>query len=391
MGVGEKGEGQRAKGDGRRAKVAVVGGGITGLTIAYKEKKKGNDVALFESSSRVGGKICSIYSEGIELDLGPITIAETPELLALADELNLEVVEASNASKIRYIYSRGKLHNVRNIITGSLLSFGGKLAMLKGLFTNKEKNGSVAEYVTKRFGNEAYQRLFNPLMNGIYAGNSELLSANAVIKNRKPRKIVSLKGGITALTNALALSLGESIHTGRAISRLNELDDFDEVHLTTPAFTTAQLVPELSIALRSIHYSSVTQIYCEAVPGAHKFDGFGFLVPSEEKMSLLGAICVSNIFPWKVPDGRRLFVLFCGGDRPYDLTPSVEDAVNEFKRILNPALVKVIHVQEFSNGIPQFYSDHNEIIGLIKEFELKNPRIKIKGNYVTGVAVGDCI
>lgn len=369
-------------------KIAVVGGGVSGLSLAYRLKKEGNDVTVFESTGKVGGKIGTTYCEGLKLDLGPISIAETPALKELASELGLEIIEATDATKIRYIYSRGKLHKASPV--SSLLSLSGKLSMLKALFTKKkEEDESVASYATRRFGKQAYRRLFNPLMNGIYAGNAELLGAKTVIKGRPQRKIVSLKGGIAALTNALASKL--TVRTNNAFVNFNE---FDEVHLTTPAFVTAELIRKydnnLADKLAAIRYSSLSQIYVETVPGGIKFDGFGFLVPSEEKMSLLGAVCVSNIFPTKVSE-RRLFVLFCGGDRPYELRMSNDKAVEEFKNILQPALIKVIHIEEYRSGIPQFYVGHKEIIKSIAEFEQANPKIKIKGNYVTGVAVGDCI
>ncbi|MEI9917710.1 MAG: FAD-dependent oxidoreductase [Bacteroidota bacterium] len=373
-----------------RRSVAVVGAGISGLSIAYQSKKNGDDVTVFESSRRVGGKIGSIYCRGLELDLGPVTISETGKLRELASELNLEIIEASDATKKRYIYSKGKLHSVG--IRSSLLSAAGKLSMLKAPFASKARpNETVAGYARRRFGSEAYQRLFNPMMNGIYAGNSELIHAQSVFKKRGPRKIISFKGGIAALTNALADKLGDSLILNRSVEDLDELKDFDEIHITTPAFVTANLIKELAEPLKSIHYTEVTQIFCECVPGERKFEGFGFLVPSEERMSLLGAICVSNIFPSKVSEGRRLFVLFCGGDRPYPFTPSADNAVKEFNKILEPGLTKVIHTQEYRKGIPQFYIGHDKFVDQIRQFERQNPRIKITGNYLTGVGVGDCL
>ena len=375
---------------GGRRKIAVVGAGISGLSLAYQSTKNGNDVTLFEASRNAGGKIERVYCQGLELDLGPITISETPTIAGLASELNVEIIEASDATKKRYIYSGGRLNPVG--LTGSLLTFGGKMSMLAAPFKSKpQPDETVAAYAQRRFGKEAYQKLFNPMMNGIYAGNSELIHARSVFKKRGPRKIISFKGGISALSNALAGKLGNSLVTNKPVRDLDELKDFDEVHITTPAFVTADLVKELSEPLRSIHYADVTQIYCEFVPGVNRFEGFGFLVPSEEKMSLLGAICVSNIFPSKVSDGRKLFVLFCGGDRPYPFVPSVDDAVREFNNILQPGLTKVIHVQEFKRGIPQFYVGHEKIVEQISQFEKKNPRIKITGNYLTGVGVGDCL
>ena len=370
-------------------KIAVVGAGISGLSLAYRLKKEGNDVTVFESTARVGGKIKTVYCEGLELDLGPVSISETPELSRLVNELGLEIIEATDATSIRYIYSKGKLHKASPM--SSLLSLGGKLSMLKALFTKKkDEDESVASYATRRFGRQAYRRLFNPLMNGIYAGNSELLGAKTVIKGRAPRKIISLKGGIASLTNALASKLDVRMNT----SFVN-FNEFDEVHLTTPAFVTAELIrkydSKLADQLAAIRYSSLSQIYIETVPGRIKFDGFGFLVPSEEKMSLLGAVCISNIFPTKVSEGRRVFVLFCGGDRPYEFQASNLEAVEEFKRILQPALTKVMHIEQYRNGIPQFYVGHQEIVKRITSFELRNPKIKIRGSYVTGVAVGDCL
>ncbi|MEJ0030474.1 MAG: hypothetical protein WDO15_08940 [Bacteroidota bacterium] len=169
------------------------------------------------------------------------------------------------------------------------------------------------------------------------------------------------------------------------------MKDFDEIHITTPAFVTADLIKELSEPLKSIHYSDVTQIYCECVPGVNSFEGFGFLVPSEERLSLLGAVCVSNIFPSKSSEGRKLFVLFCGGDRPYSFSPSVDGAVKEFNKIIQPGLTKVVHVQEFKKGIPQFYVGHQKIVEQVRQFEKENPRIRISGNYLSGVGIGECL
>jgi oxygen-dependent protoporphyrinogen oxidase len=325
-------------------KIAVAGAGITGLSLAYRLQKSGHNVTVFECAAKAGGKIGTTYSHGLKLDVGPISIADTPALSELVAELDLEIMEATDATSLRYIYSRGRLHKASPM--SSLLSPGGKLAMLQALFTGKkEEDESGASYATRRFGKQAYQRLFNPLMNGIYAGNAERLGAKTVIKRRAPRKIVSLKGGLASLTDALSSKLDVRFN-----QPLTDFDAFDEVYLTTPAFATAAMIrkydSDLADKLAHIRYSSLSQIFIEVVPGSTKFDGFGFLVPSEEKMSLLGAVCVSNIFPGKVSGGRSLFVLFCGGDRPYEINISNEGAIEEFKRIVQPALAEVIHVED---------------------------------------------
>jgi oxygen-dependent protoporphyrinogen oxidase len=366
-----------------RVSTAVVGGGISGLALAYRLKKSGGDVTLFEACKDVGGMIGTIYVDGYELDLGPVTISETPPLMSLIDELGLQVLEASDAVDIRYIYSGGKLHRVKNPITSSLLSPLGKLAMLRAAFTSKSKeNETVADHARRRFGEEAYRKLFDPMMKGIYAGDPELLSAEWCLpKRRGPRKIFSIQGGLKSVTKALADKLGNSVKLNSPIDRL---PGFDKVYLTTPAYITAEIIGngDLSDKLKSIRYSDVTQIYCELLPGERKFDGFGFLVPSEERMSLLGAVCVSNVFPSKAPEGKMLFVLFCAGGS------IVKDVLAEFNRVIQPAFNKVLHIKEWKKAIPQFYVGHDEIVNLANNLDA---RVSIRGNYITGVAVGDCV
>ncbi|HZY79348.1 MAG TPA: protoporphyrinogen oxidase [Cyclobacteriaceae bacterium] len=397
----------------RRRRIAVIGGGISGLSLALQLKRSGNEVVLFEASSQPGGKIGTIYKDGFELDLGPVTCVETPALKELLKRLDLggEITTASAASSMRYIYSRNKLRRIEaspiGILKSSLLPVRGRLAFFKSIFAKRgDEDESVAVFAKRRFGEQAYQKLFNPVLNGVYAGNSEKLSARSTLKsfnNRKRRKIISLKGGLRRLIEAITLQLGGAILTNTTVTAINKTEDgvkvchtygsyeFDKVYITTPAFVTANLIKELEQPLKQVHYSSVTQVYCEVVPGETKFEGFGFLVPSEERMSLLGAVCVSNVFPNKAPDDRTLFVLFIGGDRPYPFTATVESAIEEFNKILKPALCRTLHVQRWDKGIPQFYVGHDDIVAALKEFENKNPNICISGNYLTGVAVGDCV
>lgn len=395
-------------------RIAIVGGGISGLALAWKLKRDGDDVVLFEASEATGGKIGTIYKEGFELDLGPVTCSETPALRELILGLGLEneIVTAAAASSVRYIYSRKKLHSVEpgiKILRSSLLPLSGRLAFLKfPLAGPKDEDESVAEFVRRKFGEHAYQKLFNPMLNGIYAGDPEKLSARWTLKsNGSPRRIISLKGGLRKLTDTIRCSSKDSVLTGSEVKSIAKTDHgarvcflngsevFDKVYLTTPAFVTAGMIrdldKDLGESLKRICYSNVTQMYCEVVEGENNFDGFGFLVPSEEHMSLLGAVCVSNLFPDKAPDGQKLFVLFSGGDRSYPFTPSVEGALNEFNKIINPALTKILHVQEWKSAIPQFYVGHEKIIERIRNFEKHNPEISIKGSYVSGVAIGECV
>lgn len=419
---------------------AVVGGGISGLSIAYRLKQSGKDVTVFESAPDIGGKIGTINRNGFELDLGPITCSETPSLQKLISDLGIadKVTSASSASSIRYIYSKDRIHRVGphplKILGSSLLSFGGKLGLLKDLFSKNETNEdeSVSEFVKRHFGVEALNKLFNPVLNGIYAGDCERLSIKStmtlvkrmavehksVIKGLKkekdklkPRRIISLDGGMKTLTDALSSALGNSIQTNSVVTgtakttngiRLawqtngkSHEKEFAQVIFTTPSSVTASVIEnmdkELADILQSIRYSNVTQVYCEVELGTSEFDGFGFLVPHEEQLSLLGAICISNIFPQKAQEGKFLFALFVGGDRPYDLDPSVKMALTDFARIVKPNSINILHTQEWNPAIPQFEVGHSKKLERIKALSQRHRGLVIAGNFVSGVSIGDCV
>src|SRR4051812_22395033 len=148
--------------------VAVAGAGISGLVLAYQLKKQGHNVTVFESSSEAGGKIKTIHRDGFELDLGPVSCAETESLKALITNLKLqdEVLPARGAVSKRYIYSKGKIHGIQpsplKLLTHPVLSLKGKVNLLKDVLIKpaSEQIGdeSVADFVRRHFGEEAHER-----------------------------------------------------------------------------------------------------------------------------------------------------------------------------------------------------------------------------------------
>ncbi len=425
--------------------IAVVGAGISGLSLAYKLKKQGKSVTVFESAAEAGGKIKTIHKEGFELDLGPVSCAETATLKQLMTDLQLEehVIQAQSAVSKRYIYSGGAIHAIEpsplKLLMHPMLSWSGRFGLLKDLFIKPEaeqthQDETVAQFVRRHFGEEAHQKLFNPVLNGIYAGDSEALSISSTLamvktlatkygsvikglraekdKLKTSRKIIGMKGGFIRFVEALQKEVGSGLHLSSEVKKIAPFENgvklsiqskkegekeqfFDKVYLTLPSYACANLLADVdakvATALKQIKYPRVWQIYCEVETSDQAFDGFGFLVPAIERKSLLGAICISNLFPDKAPAGKKLFALFCGGDRPYAFEPSVENAIREFHSILKPSLLKVLHVQEWSQAIPQFHVGHQALRNDLKQFKARFPAIAFAGNYVSGVSLGDCV
>ena len=181
-------------------RIAVVGGGISGLSAAYRIMRLGRatEVTLFERSRRLGGVIQSVRQDGVVLEGGPdSSLRRKPEFLQLVDELGLgaEVMGTNPQAQGAYIFYRGHFHDIPGGIqagvptrldtlwSSELLSLGEKLR-LWGDFAlpGQEASSDVAlgALLRQRFGNGYVDRIAAPLLAGIYAGDIDRLSTAAV-------------------------------------------------------------------------------------------------------------------------------------------------------------------------------------------------------------------
>src|SRR4030066_1794288 len=118
-------------------KIVIVGGGISGLTVAYLllEKKKDLDITVLESDNRAGGKIWTDKTDGFLCEKGANGFLDNkPRTLELCKSLGIEPVRSNENSKKRFIYLNGKLNalpeSAPSFIKSDLLSWGGKLRIL---------------------------------------------------------------------------------------------------------------------------------------------------------------------------------------------------------------------------------------------------------------------
>ncbi|CAG0927697.1 protoporphyrinogen/coproporphyrinogen III oxidase [Thermoflexales bacterium] len=180
-------------------RVIIVGGGIAGLAAAYRLKHSAPEVqiTLIESDDRLGGKIVTERVAGFVIEGGPDTfLSYKPRGLGLCRDLGIENRLHGTNEKIRrtYVMRQGKLYDLPEGLTGlipsrfgpmvksRLISPWGKLRMgLDYFIPPKSLNGdeSLAQFVERRLGRELYDRMIEPLMSGIYAGDGEQLSLGA--------------------------------------------------------------------------------------------------------------------------------------------------------------------------------------------------------------------
>jgi oxygen-dependent protoporphyrinogen oxidase len=251
-----------------RKRVVVVGGGITGLTVAHRLLDRA-DVTLLEATPSLGGNITTEHTGGFLLDVGPDSwVAAKPKAAGLAKELGLEgdLIGTRPDTRKVYVAYRGALHplpeglvlgvptRIGPMVTTRLFSWFGKARMgLEPLvaardWSDADTDEAVYDFVARRLGDEAASRLAGPLLGGIFAGDPKQLSVRAafpqlVDMETKHRSLVramraarrlshgstggsaksaflSLRAGIGSLVDRLAARLGERARTATPVVAL---------------------------------------------------------------------------------------------------------------------------------------------------------------------------
>lgn len=362
-----------------RKRVAVVGGGITGLTAAYRLAAGGHEVTLLEQSDRLGGSIRTERIDGWLVEGGPNSLLEGEEGLSeLIRDLGLEgeLQAGGAAAKNRFIVRKGRLQALPMsppaLLTTRLYSVGMRLRVFAEMLQKPRKRGadvSLQQLILDHFGREAVDYGLNPFVGGVYAGDPERLSARhsfpklweieqttgsiirgqmAAAKERKaagrPRpRIVSFRAGLAALPEALAsrLPVG-AVRLGSRVARLERTDgwtvvwtgasgteeraQFDDVVLAAPAGALAKLAigpaGERPLAgLSEVMHPPVTSLFLgfKREQVRHPLDGFGALIPAVEGRQELGILFSSSLFEGRAPAGHVALTVMVGGMRQPEL------------------------------------------------------------------------
>ncbi|MEO1023354.1 MAG: protoporphyrinogen oxidase [Bacteroidota bacterium] len=424
--------------------VIILGGGISGLATAYYLKKKGVDVTLLEKEKQAGGVIRSEFQYGCMLEFGPNTMRDKHgNIAAIASDIGLEedLIEISEAFKTRYVVQNRELSALSShplsIFYSRLLSLSGKWSILKELFkrTTPPREESVGTFIERRFGKEITSKLAEPLFKGIYACDLYQLDKDFVLpevstfeqtygsvlkgfmkekRNSPSPTVLSFRNGLQQLPHTLSQWLNPHIEHQKACSITKQGDGYaietdttsftaDHVISTLPAYVLEHVIDdaftELKTHLNRISYTpilSVQLIYKELHSQTQK--GFGFLVPSTERLSLMGAIWRDQIFPDMYSNGYRVFNLLIHGDqvKQENNTESevsvIDRVIDEFKDIMNinenPDYV--LH-RYWENAIPRYEVGHKRWIDELENISSQLKGFHVGGNYRWGASIADCV
>jgi protoporphyrinogen/coproporphyrinogen III oxidase len=435
-------------------KVAVAGAGIAGLAAARRLELLIPDVeiVLIEATGRLGGKLQTERVGGFVIEAAPDSFLSRKERgVGLCEELGLgdDLVGRRPENHRTYVRRGCDLLPLPEGLTGmiptnldalersTLLSKEGKMrfaAETDAPIARVDADESVASFVTRRFGREAYDALVEPLMTGIYGGDGERLSLRATFPQLRALELehgsllralaaqpvpgalppfLSLRGGMDVLVTTLAAGLRRTTvvfepargvrrrSTGYEVELAGDTLHAEGVVLATPAFATAPLLEELDPELAEQHAAipyatSVVVTFAFSTDDVRPLDGYGYLIPRAEGGEVLACTWSSQKWEGRAPERSALVRVYAGRFGRRDLTLDTDEELVALARA-ELALLDVTaepmltRIQRWPRGMPQYVLGHPERLERIETLLEELPGLALAGAAYRGVGIPDCI
>lgn len=431
-------------------RIAILGGGISGLSLAYFLKQALVDraeIIILEASHRVGGWIASKRQDGVIFEQGPRSCRSNAsfETLDLIKRLKLEgqLVFAKKEASRRFLFLDQKLIRLPGGPKDLIFSAIGRKLMTAAIKELSQKKShteeTVYEFFHRRFSPFVADVFADALVSGIYAGDSRKLSLKAcfpriyaleqgygsVLKgvfmsrflekkaHHRLRGLFSFTGGMETLVDALRDSLQGLIRYNFGVKEIvkthkkivvqghEEEQVFDYVFSCLPASALAHIVSTqryLSELLESISCTSIAVVNLAYDHDVIKDKGFGYLIPFVEKQDNLGVVWDSAVFSNVCPKGQTVLTVMIGGELHRNFHSYSDD---DFIRIAMMSLSRqmgittspsIVSVTMAKHAIPQYAVGHLDLVDNIeKQARIFSPNLFVLGSSFFGVSVNDCI
>jgi oxygen-dependent protoporphyrinogen oxidase len=454
--------------------VVIVGGGITGLAAAYYLERSVKEAGvplrytLLERAPALGGKITTQQLDGFLVEGGPdCFLTRKPWALALCRELGLEneLIGTNEERRKVYVLSGGRLHplpeGVMLIVptrflpfaTSRLISVPGKLRMGMDLFIPRRRESgdeTLASFVRRRLGQEALEKIAEPLLSGIHVSDPEhlslmssfprlmevehkygslirgMLAARRMMQKSdngsRPKlpMFMTLRGGMQQIVDSLADRLDSaSVRAGSQVVALRSLNgggppykvctqdgaavQADAVILTTPSDVSSRIVehldPSLAGELVGIRYVSTAVVSLGFRPqaGLEPLNGFGFIIPKTEGRRITACTWSSTKFDHRAPEKHQLLRCFVGGPGREEMVDLEDERLEQVVRQelaeimglrAEPDLVRIFRWRKVN---PQYDLGHLERVGQMRARAAGHSGLFLAGSSYDGVGVPDCV
>ncbi|MGW0337859.1 protoporphyrinogen oxidase [Streptomyces sp. NPDC003011] len=441
-------------------RVVVVGAGIAGLAAAHRLLDRGADVTVLEASDRVGGKLLPGEIAGARVDLGAESmLARRPEAVALAREVGLGDRLRPPATATASLWTRGAL---RPMPKGHVMGVPGTAAALAGVLsedglaritrdadlprTEVGDDVAVGEFVAARLGREVVDRLVEPLLGGVYAGDAYRISmrsavpqlfqaarthdslteavreiqAKAAAGGQTGPVFMGIEGGVGTLPLAVAASVrarGGEILTRTPVTELRRepagrwrivagerVLTADAVVVAVPAPAAAALLrteaPEAAAELAGVEYASmalITLAYRRA--DATLPEGSGFLVPPVDGRTIKASTFASRKWGWIADENPDLLVLRTSVGRHGETevlqredAELVDVSRHDLREAtgLDAAPVDT-RVTRWTDGLPQYPVGHHARVARVRAHVGRLPGLAVCGAQYDGVGIPACV
>lgn len=452
-----------------KKRAIVIGGGITGLAACYRLQQEAAlrniplDLTLLEATGRVGGVIQTEHRDGFLIEHGPDAFISTkPAAKTLCEELGIADQFIGTNPKVRrsFVVRKGTLHPVpegfymmapgslKPFLKTPLFSWRGKLRMAFDLFIPRRERDideAVAHFVRRRLGTEAFTRMAQPMIGGIYTSDAENLSLKAtfprflemekthgsIIKALRAQKkqaaetsrdtsgpryslFLSFKSGMQTLIDTLVDILSdrirlntrvEHIHQGvdgtgwRVALSTGETLNSELLCIALPAVQTSALVQQISnplaTKLNEIPYASsaTVNLAFRRTDIIHLLDGMGFVVPATESLSLIGCSFSSVKFENRAPEGHILLRAFVG-------EPTSKNAEADLIQLCQADLIPLLGIEnaplfatvsKHTQAMAQYQVGHQDVVDDIERLTRELKGLALAGNGYHGIGIPDCI
>ena len=424
-----------------RVDAVVVGAGVAGLTAAVELQRSGRSVLVVEGGATIGGLVQTQRRDGYLIDCGPTALSQPSlEAVALLEMVGLWRRRQAPlpGAQARWTVRRGRLVRIprspRELLMSPVLSPAGKLrlALAPLIRPRQDESDAFAAFIRRRFGRETFDRLGDPMQQGIFAGDPEQLSvthafprlraleteygslaAAAMHHRKRPPGLWTFPDGMAELPLALAAQLASPVRLGAQVTSVRLVGDAWNLQVADgSSFSANQLVLAVAPASLSILEAGAALDGCVAeiagMPMApmasvalgyasdavtHPLDGFGALVPHCEHRGALGVIFSSSTFADRAPGGHVLITVLLGGMRqPRTAGAEIETlrrlAVAEAASMLGirgPPTISC--VTRWPRAIPQPDLQHARRVAAARRLEEQLPGFSIAGSWRCGVGL----